>query len=357
MKLTILAVACVCVCALAAAAGVVRAGAAPRGGAPRVFWGAYFAGRDGVADAPWDMRSVDSFSREVAKRPSLVEWGQDWYECSSDRGCGLRTFRADLMEKVRRRGAVPVLSWGSYVAGRDGSQPDYSLEQIIRGRYDAFIRRWALGAKAWGHPFFLRFDWEMNTNSVPYSEHANGNSPGEFVRMWRHVHDIFTAVGARNVTWVWCPNVEYPGSVQPLASLYPGNAYVDWTCLDGYNWGPHRGGWQSFPRVFGPTYGLLVNSVAPTKPVMIGETASTEAGGSKPAWISQAFASLPRTFPRVRAFVWFNKAADGMDWPIETSPGAVSAFARGIRSARYAGASFRRLPPAPIRPPAAGKRG
>jgi hypothetical protein len=156
--------------------------------------------------------------------------------------------RSDLMSKARARGYLPVLSWGSYAAGEGTNQPGYRLSEIVGGRYDAFIRRWATGAKNWGHPF-LRFDWEMNTNSVPYSEHSNGNRRGEFVRMWRHVHRIFTRVGAENVTWVWCPNVEYSTSVKPLASLYPGDSYVDWTCLDGYNWGTNRAGtWRTSTR-------------------------------------------------------------------------------------------------------------
>ena len=70
------------------------------------------------------------------------------------------------------------------------------------------------------------------------SEQANGNRPGEYVAAWRHVHDIFTSVGANDVTWVWCPNVDPDHKMQSLGSLYPGDAYVDWTCLDGYNWGP-----------------------------------------------------------------------------------------------------------------------
>ena len=31
---------------------------------------------------------------------------------------------------------------------------------------------------------------------------------------------------------------------------YPGDEYVDWTGVDGYNWGVRNGGWQSFEQVF-----------------------------------------------------------------------------------------------------------
>ena len=72
------------------------------------------------------------------------------------------------------------------------------------------------------------------------------------------MHDIFTAVGANNATWVWCPNIDPNNGLHDLGALYPGDAYVDWTCLDGYNWGtnpvkPDR--WRSFDQLYGSTYG------------------------------------------------------------------------------------------------------
>ena len=318
-----------------------------------IYWGAYAAGGQyGLVDAPWNMTSADRFEANAGKRMSLLEWGQAWRECSNT--CGMRGFRADLMNKARIRGYLPVLSWGSYSAAAGPQQKAYRLAEIIDGRYDAFIRAWATEAKRWGHPFFLRFDWEMNTNSVPYSEHSNGNRPGEFVRMWRHVHDLFQQVGATNVTWVWCPNVEYPTSVKPLASLYPGDAYVDWTCLDGYNWGTnphHRDVWRSFGEVFRSTYDLVTRRIAPTKPLMIGETASTEIGGSKARWITNALTrQVPYGFPQIQALVWFNKYWGGMDWPIESSRAARQALRAAIQSHVYSANRFAHADTSPIPP-------
>jgi hypothetical protein len=307
--------------------------------APAIAWGAYAAGAQyGLEDAPWDMRSADAFERNAGKRMTLLQWGQTWVECS--RSCGFRLFRTGLFQRARARGYTPVLSWGSYHERKGPTQPRFQLADITAGRFDGFIRAWARGAARWGHPFFLRFDWEMNTNSVPYSEHSNGNRRGDFVRMWRHVHRLFRQEGASNVKWVWCPNVQYRGSVRPLASLYPGDAYVDWSCLDGYNWGTdpaRRGSWASFDRIFRDTYALLTGWIAPSKPVMIGETGSTEHGGSKAGWIGDALAvQIPFNYPAVRAVVWFNKRWDGVNWPIESSPAARLAFAGAIASPAYA---------------------
>jgi mannan endo-1,4-beta-mannosidase len=310
-------------------------------------------GQYGLVDAPWNMGSADRLEAETGKRMSLLEWGQAWRECSNS--CGMRGFNSDLMSRARDRGYLPVLSWGSYASGGGPNQRAYRLSEIIDGRYDSFIRTWATQAKRWGHPFFIRFDWEMNTNSVPYSERANGNRSGEFVRMWRHVHAIFDEVGAANATWVWCPNVEYPTSVKPLARLYPGDAYVDWTCLDGYNWGTnphHPDAWRGFSTVFRSTYDLVTRRIASSKPIMVGETASTEIGGSKAQWITDALTrEVPRRFPRIRALVWFNKHWDGLDWPIESSQDAQRAFRAAIQSPVYSANRFAHAVTSPIPPP------
>jgi beta-mannanase len=193
----------------------------------------------------------------------------------------------------------------------------------------------------------------MNGNWFPWSEAVNGNQSGEFVTAWRHVHDIFTAVGANNVTWVWCPNVDPDNLFLDLASQYPGDAYVDWTGLDGYNWGlnpakPDR--WRNFNELYSATYQRIVDTIAPDKPMLIGEMGSTELGGSKAQWIEEALTAIPTYYSQIRGMLWFDTFDDGMDWPIETSASATSAFAAGIQNPAYASNQFGSLGSGPIQP-------
>jgi beta-mannanase len=102
-----------------------------------------------------------------------------------------------------------------------------ALRSIADGLYDSSLKTWAQQVAAWGHPLFLRWDWEMNGNWQPYSPGVNGNTASDFVNAWRHFHDLTAQAGASNVTWVWCPNVD-PGNIYtPYAQVYPGDAYVD----------------------------------------------------------------------------------------------------------------------------------
>jgi hypothetical protein len=320
-----------------------------------IYWGAWINGDTyGLPDAPWDTNTVKTFEDHAGKKLSILHWGQPWWTCSP--ACRYQSFQDQIeqYDSARSQGIIPLVDWASwdFKAEPRDQQPNFTLSKIITGAHDQYIRQWATDAKKWGHPFFLRFNWEMNGDWFPWSEAKNQNQAGEYVQAWRHVHDIFTEVGATNVTWVWCPNVDFPGSL-PLDRLYPGDAYVDWIGMDGYNWGPGQGplaGWNSFPEVFGPTYDRL-SRMSPNKPMMIAETSSTESGGSKADWITSALTEqLPVSFPKVKALVWFNWNADGMDWIIESSPSAQAAFAKGIASDYYAQSQFANLSAAPIPP-------
>jgi hypothetical protein len=288
------------------------------------------------------MTAVTRFEEMTHKSASLIQFFQPFANCSSS-PCSFYSFPTTPLENVRQHGAIPVLSWSSQSIPSSLNEPNFQLSDVIEGRYDTYIRSFATAAKNWGHPFFLRFDWEMNGNWFPWSEGVNGNKSGEFVAAWRHVHDIFTSVGATNATWVWCPNVDWNNNVQSLASMYPGDAYVDWTGLDGYNWGTNPaqpGGWKTFDQIYRSTYRYIVESIAPSKPLMIGEVASSEYGGSKATWIREMLTKVPAEYRKIRALLWFDKFDSSMDWPIETSSGATAAFAEGIQSPAYASDTF-----------------
>jgi hypothetical protein len=290
-----------------------------------------------------DFQNLDA----AGKQTSLVSWGSMFYSGPYCRGyCN---FTTSLYQSVRDSGRIPWISWQSTSsAGESG----YTDAQIASGSQDDYITQWAEAAKAWGHPFFLRFDWEMNGNWWPWSPGANGNSAADFVAMWRHVHDIFTSVGATNVSWVWCPNADPNNLMTSMARLYPGDGYVDWTCLDGYN-GDNP--WTSFQKLFSSSYSTITGAIAPSKPMIVGETASTESGGSKATWISNMLSELPGSFPQIHGLLWYDVSGVGpggySDWPIESSRSSEAAFASGIQNAAYAGNTFASLDTSPIPAP------
>jgi mannan endo-1,4-beta-mannosidase len=314
-----------------------------------LYWGAWIGDQLTGGQAPWDMSAVSKFEQMTGKPMSLIHFSAPFADCSSS--CSFYKFPTSSMQSIRDHGSIPFFSWASQATPASIDQPDFQLSDVIAGRYDSYIREFAEGARDWGHPFFLRFNWEMNGNWFEWSEGVNGNQPGEYVAAWRHVHDIFTQVGATNATWVWCPNVDPENQFQDLSSLYPGDAYVDWTGLDGYNSGtdPARSDhWRTFDQLYADTYQEITEEIAPTKPLVIAEVSSSEQGGSKAAWIDEALSSIPAQYSKVGALLWFEKYDSGMDWPIETSSAATSAFASAIQNPIYQGNSYSNLDASPI---------
>ncbi len=323
---------------------------------PLAYWGALV---DSAAPSTANMQPggvFSTFETRAQKKMSILHWGQAWKINGN-----YQSFNALWFDNVRNHGSIPLIDWGSWQKDAGINQPAFKLSTIYNGLHDSYIRQWALGARQWGHPFFLRFDWEMNGNwQFPWSEQLNGNQPGDYVKAWQHVHDVFAQNGVTNVTWVWCPNISDP-TTRSMATLYPGDAYVDWTCLDGYNKYPV---WLHFQTLFtGSGINWLNNSyqeilgVAPDKPLMLGETASLEAGDGgalKADWISNALITqLPGSFPRIKAIVWFNwnDGNPAYTFPIESSLSATTAFANGISSDYYVSNSLANLNTSPIPPP------
>lgn len=275
-----------------------------------------------------DLAGADRFSGSSGKAAGLVNVYVSFASPGFDR---------PPLDAIRRRGAVPMVTW---LPCRDGSlgseQPEYALRRITGGAFDPYLKRWAADAAAWGQPLMLRFAPEMNGSWNSWSAGVNGNRARDFVLAWRHVHDLFAEAGASNVEWVWSPNVVMPGSPS-LPSLYPGDRYVDWIGLDGYNWGTTRAGsrWQSFGDVFGPT--LRAVRALTQRPLMLSEVGSAEAGGSKAAWVADFFRQLRRN-PDILAFVWFNFDKEA-DWRIDSSSSSRHAFVAGVADARVRGAA------------------
>ncbi|MCU1633914.1 MAG: beta-mannanase [Micrococcaceae bacterium] len=236
------------------------------------------------------------------------------------------------LDAVRARGAETLLTWEPWTWGGGTEQPAFSLDRIAAGDFDAYLREWGTALGQWGQPVYLRFAHEMNGDWYPWAEGVNGNDAGDYIAAYRHVHDVVQSTGATNISWIWNPNVPYWGST-PLAQLYPGEGYVDSVALDGYNWGTSQSWstWQEPQALFGEGIAQL-RQLAPGKPIVIAETASSELGGSKAQWITTLF-SYVSAQPDVVALVWFhiNKEAD---WRINSTTTSADAFAAGLAARR-----------------------
>jgi hypothetical protein len=280
--------------------------------------------------------ALSRFSSLAEARPQIAMWFQDWTETWST-----AILNPALTGPTTASGAIPMVTWlPDLDTGDPSSQPAYSLADIASGRYDDYVHRAAVETAAYQRPVFIRLAPEMNGDWLPWGAGVNGNTPAEFIAMWRHVVSIFRAAGATNAKWVWSPNVNCNGKC-PFEAYYPGDAWVDWVALDGYNYAAvDHVAWMSFGALFKPSYDALTALTA--KPLMIAETASTERGGNESSWISAIPQTVSTQMPRVRAMIWFDRRKE-TDWRINSSTASLSAFRAVVRSGFFAQPASRLL--------------
>jgi mannan endo-1,4-beta-mannosidase len=269
----------------------------------------------GVAPGYPISKSLPGFDRLVGRQARMVGLYQTWAE---------PLFYPWQLREIARDGAFPLIAWKSMISS--GPVP---LARIVAGDQDGRIRAAARSAAAWKHIIFVRLDPEMNLPMSAAGTGHLGNTAPEFVRAWRHVVRIFRQAHATNVKWVWSPNTDCGGKC-PFTDFYPGNAWVDWVALDGYNFATvDHIRWFSFSRIFYGSYRILTHLTH--KPMMIAETATADTPGSKAEWILGMGQALAHRLNRIRAVVWFERVKE-TNWSVNSSPGSLAAFRRVVRS-------------------------
>ena len=254
-----------------------------------------------------------------------------------------RGLDAAIFEELRTilaANRTPLVTWepwrGPVAAGdQPANDPAFSLARILAGEFDAYIQGWLSELATLPGRVYLRPLHEMNGNWYPWCGTTNGNDADDYVLVWRHLRSLADRVGVRNVTWVWSPYVvSVPDTdANALEAYYPGDDYVDWVGLDGYNWGLSQSWsqWQEFDEIFGAAYRRVV--ALTRRPVMLAELGASETGGSKAGWISRTFAGIALRYPRIEAVVWFDVDKE-CDWRIDSSPASLDAFRSAVAALR-----------------------
>jgi len=230
-----------------------------------VMLGAYLPG-DG-----WHAEEIARFNKATSKPLAFVTFfsafSHNWAE-------HLKWQTSNIYD----HGAIPLIS----LMPVDLADKERNLlPEIAAGQWDKYIDTWAYGLLAWVASYpetnrpivLLRFAHEFNSNWYPYSD-----DPKMFVKAWQRLHQRFKKAGANDyVEWVWNANHVSYDSHDDITKYYPGDQYVDWTALDGYNWGTNHDWteWDSFEQIFAAAYDTLITNY-PDKPILIAEYGSTE---------------------------------------------------------------------------------
>lgn len=263
---------------------------------------------------------------------------------SPDMGLTFTSFRYVFnvtgLRDLARFGLTPLITWEPWDPTVPGENR-YPLRDIAAGLHDTYLREQAARIRDIGAPVAIRFGHEMNAPWYPWGAGVHGNTPGDYVAAYRHVHDLFAAEGVTDVTWVWAPAALDSADPPDLAGLYPGDAYVDWAGLTAY-FDQSTDTWAS---AVAPTLRRL-DAVAPTKPFFLAETGVLP-GADRPAMMHDLLDNLLRT-PRAIGFAWFDFSSR-QDWRIDDDPAALTALREVLSSGWYPAPGTAFSPPAPLR--------
>jgi glycosyl hydrolase family 26 len=301
-----------------------------------------YSGAPGQATALEDPAVLDRYIANVGRAPAFVH---DYGNVTDP------LLTQSEVENLRSHNTGVMMTWQLFKSGWSGDV--ITLPDLAAGRYDSSLRAAAQQAKSLPFEVMIRFAHEMNGDWYPWRPGGPaGNVGSNYVDAWRHIVTVFRQEGATNVKWVWSPNVDYDGTY-PFAAYFPGDEWVDYVALDGYNWGTSGQGadqWQSVSEVFSSAYSKLTQMSS--RPVMIAETSSSEDGGDKAAWIRQGFLSeIPQRFPRVTDVAWFDRDME-LDWRIDSSSASLAAYRDVLASTLYGGT----VPPGASTPPSGRKK-
>jgi mannan endo-1,4-beta-mannosidase len=245
---------------------------------------------------------MTTFAKQVGAHPDIAMYYSGWYV----------PFPVTFARTAARNGVVPMVQM---------DPSGISLAAISQGDYDAYLSSYAEAVRAYGHPVILSFCHEMNGDWSPWG--YRHTSPTVFVGAWRHIVDVFRALGADNVTWLWTVNIinnTPKGRIPRPNAWWPGSSYVTWVGIDGYYLKPS---WR-FAPLFGPTIADV--QALTSDPIIISETGAVAAAGQT-AKISDLFNGVHQY--GLLGLVWFDATNSiHQDFSIST-PAALAAFRNG----------------------------
>jgi beta-mannanase len=225
------------------------------------------------------------------------------------------------VEGIAANGSIPLVDWTCAVP-----------TDVTSGLDDTYIEDFVSALKSFEKPVFLKWMGEMNlVDKCNAGIFDSPSYPVDYVaayqRIWDIVHcvAVTTATGnpnsaytpsqsctvARNVAFVWGPSIQndaHPNSNMTL--YYPGNQYVDWIGVDGYDRNPT--GTEDFSYVFGGWYSAYSSY---GKPMMICETGAPSPS-AQASFLQGVARSLPTTYPDIKAFLYFDSETKAQDWTL-----------------------------------------
>jgi len=245
-----------------------------------IYHSAYpdFGGTEDIVSAS----RITDFETLVGKKIVWAYFSNNWYDSIQ--------FPTTAVNTIHNAGKVPFIRMmprTNFDVG--GPDPNYTMQKIIDGVFDAQLTQWAIDAKNTNIPLLVEFGTEVNGNWFPWNGQYNGadettgygdpnlfDGAERFRDAYQHIIDICNSNGANNITWFFHvdaysePNVDW----NKIEYYYPGDDYIDWLGVSIYGPQTNNEDYQEFSEIMNDIYPSL--TALSNKPIAILEFAITE---------------------------------------------------------------------------------
>jgi hypothetical protein len=215
------------------------------------------------------------------------------------------------------------------IASRDfNSTRGIKWSEFASGKFDPVLIAQAKGVASLKVPVFMTFEQEASQRQKV----GVRGTPEEFIRAWKHLHQIYDDAGAKNAVWVWVMTGS-EDNLDNAASLWPGNDVVDWISWNVYNQSGCSGNridaskyvsfedkmkiFYEFVKKRGPSL-----QMDPNKPMMISETGSAKYPNDLKR-TADWYAGIPATlrkYPQIKAVTVWDSIDGGCNYDIDKIP-------------------------------------
>jgi len=264
---------------------------APAAAAPGTLWGAHVDSGSESDNVPFE----EALGRKLAVTRIYLFWDE--------------AIPGDQAATDVANGRTPIVSFNTR---RPGSST-IPWSEIAARQHDETLRAKAEAVRDFGHPLYLIFHHE------PDNVHNEAvGTPAEFRAAWQVVHDVFSAVGTPNVTWIWTLSSKAYRLGQ-ADQWYPGDAYTDLIGSDPYAY-PER----SWLTVAEPP---LAFAAGRNKPLAFPEWGVGErwGDGDRARQVRQIAAWMKEHDIALAAY-WSSQLPDKPDWRLVPGTEAFAAF-------------------------------
>jgi len=248
-------------------------------------------------------KKVKDFESLAGKKIAWAYFSQNWFN-------GI-IYPKTHIHAINESGAVPfvrLMPRTDEVQGR--GEEHFSMQNIIDGKFDKELTKWAKDAKKDNIPMLVDFAVEMNGNWFQWSGVFNGGAktdgygnptypdgPERFRDAYRHIIDIFRAQGVKHITWFFhADHGTYPNeSWNKAKNYYPGDEYIDWIGFSMYGVQEVTEPWEglAFSTQLEMHY-KDIKAISHTKPIALLEFGVTDnhPDVNKSKWLDDAFSTI-----------------------------------------------------------------